>query len=500
MAARAPSLFLRAALAVVLTVVFYALALGAIVGLGWLAFRGLSAGRWTGLKLGLIAGVGAAVVLWSILPRFERFAAPGPRLDPGRQPRLFAALDFVARDVGQRMPDEVYLVSDLNAWVAQRPRPFGLAGPRMMGLGLPLLRILSVGEMRAVLAHEFGHFHGGDTSLGPWIYRTRSAMLRTVGNLGKAAGGGGSLMLSLVRIPFLAYAKGFLLLTHAVSRRQELAADALAARVAGAKPLGSGLRKIDGAALAYDAYLQTEVLPALSAGVRPPVADGFAMYLDAPRVADVVARHLVGEMKDSRQDPYDTHPPLAERLAALAVLRDPARPELLSPAMTLLEDLPTLELDLLAHLYGRARISALRPVSWEEVGERVIVPAWGSFLAGRASAFSGWTAEAIPDRIRDFEAVGRKFSRTALRRADAKDRRAQAVGVALGLALLREGFAPETGPGRPVTLHRGGDSLPALAVPADLAARRTTPDEWRETCARLGISDVRLDTGIPAKA
>ena len=27
-----------------------------------------------------------------------------------------------------------------------------------------------------MLAHEFGHFYGGDTKLGPWIYKTRAAI------------------------------------------------------------------------------------------------------------------------------------------------------------------------------------------------------------------------------------------------------------------------------------------------------------------------------------
>lgn len=51
----------------------------------------------------------------------------------------------------------------------------GVGSKRVMGLGLPLLNALTVSELRAVLAHEFGHFVGGDTSLGKWIHKTRSA-------------------------------------------------------------------------------------------------------------------------------------------------------------------------------------------------------------------------------------------------------------------------------------------------------------------------------------
>ena len=34
-----------------------------------------------------------------------------------------------------------------------------------------------------MLAHEFGHYSGGDTRLGPWIYRTRATIVRTVQQL-----------------------------------------------------------------------------------------------------------------------------------------------------------------------------------------------------------------------------------------------------------------------------------------------------------------------------
>ena len=42
-----------------------------------------------------------------------------------------------------------------------------------MLVGLPLLQLVTERGLRAVIAHEYGHYAGGDTRLGPWIYRTR---------------------------------------------------------------------------------------------------------------------------------------------------------------------------------------------------------------------------------------------------------------------------------------------------------------------------------------
>ena len=81
------------------------------------------------------------------------------------------------------MPTEVYLVADVNAFVTTRGGFMGFGSRRVMGLGLPLLQTLGVRELRAVLAHEFGHYHGGDTKLGPWIYKTRAAIGRTLQGL-----------------------------------------------------------------------------------------------------------------------------------------------------------------------------------------------------------------------------------------------------------------------------------------------------------------------------
>jgi heat shock protein HtpX len=91
----------------------------------------------------------------------------------------------LSRATGEAMPKEVYLIADVNAWVAQRGGILGVGSRRVMGLGLPLMRILSLTQLRAVLAHEFGHYYGGDTRLGPLVYNMRSAIGRTVYNLAR---------------------------------------------------------------------------------------------------------------------------------------------------------------------------------------------------------------------------------------------------------------------------------------------------------------------------
>jgi heat shock protein HtpX len=241
-----PSLARRAALAVLLLLGFYVLVI---------ASAGISLSvryaEWTyagslHLKLALFCVLAASSILWSSLPRLDRSIPPGPALEPKEHSQLFEALSSIAQATKQEMPSGVHMISDMSAWGAHHCGIKRCGGRRVMGLDLPLLQVLSVSQLRAVLAHEFGHFHGGDTKLGPWLYKTRAAIGRTLQRLAERS--------SLLQKPFLWYGKVFLRVTHAVSRDKEFAADELTACLVGSRPLSEGLKLIHGAALAFNVY------------------------------------------------------------------------------------------------------------------------------------------------------------------------------------------------------------------------------------------------------
>ena len=47
----------------------------------------------------------------------------------------------------------------------------GVGSHRVMGVGLPLLQTLTQTELKAIVAHEFGHYASGGAKIGPWIQR-----------------------------------------------------------------------------------------------------------------------------------------------------------------------------------------------------------------------------------------------------------------------------------------------------------------------------------------
>src|SRR5262249_35214821 len=141
----------------------------------------------------------------------------------------------------------------------------------------------------------------------------------------------------------------FLRLTHAVSRHQELQADALAARIVGREDFVSGMKAVVGGSAAYDAYFRGEIAPLLDAGYRAPLAAGIAGLGAAGDLAAKVDEFVAKTLKDAESDPYDTHPPTRERIARVEAMTDiaPTLPPDARPAIALLRDLDRLESELL---------------------------------------------------------------------------------------------------------------------------------------------------------
>src|SRR5687768_16965291 len=299
----ARSLRVRAVMALILMVGFYAFALAIAGGLLWIPYASYVYLERIDGRIALFCIIGAGTILWALVPRVDKFEPPGPRLTPGNAPYLFTIIEGVAASTSQPRPEEVYLLPDVNAFVTHRGGFMGFGSKRVMGVGLPLLKALSPAELRSVIAHEFGHFVSGDVALGPWIYKTRAAIFRAV------EGVSGSLLQWL----FVAYGKMFMRMTMQVSREQEFVADATAAKVAGVAPAISALKRVEFIAPAYASYVNNEVLPVLRAGFLPMVGEGFDRYLADPSMTQLFqdyAKQAIG----AEVGEYDSHPPTAERV------------------------------------------------------------------------------------------------------------------------------------------------------------------------------------------
>ncbi len=488
-----PSLASRVLLAVALMIGFYVFSLAIAAGLLYLPVAEWRFAGRLDVRL-LVFGLGGAVAILSgILPRVDHFRDPGPRLAADTQPRLFEAIGDLAGATGQAPPRDVFLVPDVNAWVSERGGIMGIGSHRVMGIGLPLLEVLSVTELRAVLAHEFGHFHGGDTALGPWVYKTRAAIERTVKNLAQGR--------SWLRAPFIWYGNTFLRVTHAVSRRQELAADQLAARVVGADALANGLKKIHAVAPLFQNFWVHEVAPVLQAGFRPPIGGGFAQFLSAARARGQTEATLAQALAVTTADPYDTHPPLPERLAALSAPLP--SDDVSGEAAALLEDPASLEPALLAALDPEAA-SRLRETTWDEVNTVFWIPFWEGLVRANHERLAHLTPVALaplagrPPRA----AVLLKMAPDEAHATNQAIQQAMAVlGAALSVLLHQHGWRIRGLPGQDVTFYQGSIETQPFALLMRLLGGAVPEDTWRRlwSTSGLGAEDLgALAASLPA--
>ena len=464
----------RAAWVVAAATGFWVLALGLTSLLAWggyaiiayapdYAFAGLAA--W-GLALGLGFG---------FLPRLSfKKDTSAPPLPPGEHPRLQAFVREIAAKAGAPAPDALYVFHEANAFAGLRRGRLLAKRESVVGIGLPLLAVLTESESRAVLAHEMGHHIGGDVALGPWVHRTRRAIARAVDRLE-----GSSFWLHL---PFVAYAELFLKTSARISRAQEFAADALSAKIAGPGATASALRKTDVIASAWGTFFRSEVVPLLATGRLPPLLEGWNRYWRAAQTPHTPAfEALQGALStDALLGDEDTHPPLPERIAALG---DPAAlPDGAGPSLSLLDDVRQVEERVLRDLVRDD--AKLTSIAWDAVADEVWLPLWREAVAASRSALARLDISGLPAALAQWEPLAEATRRgPAVASREAERRRViRLVSTWFAVALADRGWTIEAPPGLAVTATRDGRSLQPFVMVTEMAA---TPDAaaWSRTCA-----------------
>jgi heat shock protein HtpX len=300
---------------------------------------------------------------------------------------------------------------------------------------------------------------------------------------------------SLLQKPFLWYGNAFLRITHGISRRQEFSADALAARIVGSRPLIEGLKLSYGAAYAFEAYWLNEVAPILRHGFHPPLAEGLRRYLASPRVAAAISTSLDRELAEGETDPYDTHPPLRARIAALGPQSDHETPDPDPPAISLLGDIAGLETRLINAMSTEPSAQASQLVAWEDVGWKIWAPTWEAYAGEYAKVLSGITPRTLPQLARNLDSFSERLRESDGAELTPEERRRQAsttLGVALAVALSRNGWELHVSPDEDVVCERNSTRLKPFDIVPKLASGELTAEAWQEFSVGVGIADLDL--------
>lgn len=490
------------------TAVVFSYLLTLALGLGCLAIpvvvigmiaKGQTSAMVAQLLLGAFGLVAGCSILWALVPRRIPFQAPGATIDLATQPRLRAEVEAIARALDEPMPTDVYLIADANAFVAQ---PGG--GRKILALGLPLMQTLTVAEMRALLAHEFAHFYSGDTRLGPWVYRGRSTMVRVFQNLGKRSQLLGVLLRwAVVALAYRAliwilqtYWKLFLRLTQLISRRQEFRSDEIACYVAGSDSLASALESINRSGAVVASYWNGVVAPMAARGYQPQLGESFAQFLAAPNIAKAAAEAVEKRMASTKSDPFDTHPPLSARIAQARRIDVVAAGEEAgkAPAISLLDDVPVLERELLHKLLPKLDMAAMKPLVWETSAAEVFVPHWRKEVEPFAAVLAGTTLATLPALVKAPQAVAAKVMNPPgilLNKQKKEARALEILRMALALSLIDHGWTLHASPAQ-AYMERESVRVVAAEVVGKLKAGTMAESEWAEFCNTNRIGEWPL--------
>ena len=288
--------------------------------------------RTVGIWIVVVGAIAALGVLLALvrMATFRPPVKPGVDVPPDDAPALWALVTELSDSVATSAPAHIRLTHEVNAAVEEDARFFGLVGGvRRMYLGVPLLQGLSVSQLRAVLAHEFGHYSSAHTRLAPLAYRGWQGVVATVRQLQG----------NVIQWPLRFYAGLYVVMSLAMSRSQEREADRLMVQAAGRSTSQAALREIHVIRAFWSSYFDEFLGMGWGMDLAPTADEFFGGFqrLLAGRVderADI-RRELELPTEGSM---LDSHPPTAERVAVMEELPDriPPLPDDDRPASALI--------------------------------------------------------------------------------------------------------------------------------------------------------------------
>ncbi|WP_328466094.1 M48 family metalloprotease [Actinoplanes sp. NBC_00393] len=446
-----------------------------------------------GVPLSIATFGAAGYATWRALHTRYRVPA-GVVVTRDDAPRLWELVDKAAAAAGVRRPESVTVVADATVVLGERTRLLGLLGGRRdLYLGLPLLMAWDPDRLRAVVAHELAHYSPKSSRWAPIAYRGRVAVSRVVPRISRRNPAGAVLR---------AYAGWYRRVDAPFSREQELAADRIAAEHAGVGPAVAALRDLPALAGMQRLFHAEYVGPGWQAGHVPDDIFGGLLRVLAARSADLTRLRT---REPEPVGPWDTHPPLADRLAALTPSEQPSE-ESPEAAEELVPDLPEL---------GRA----LQAVAFPPGGRAVV--SWDEFLSlarttemeREAQATLATISRAVgtpvsgPEQVLELAGNGRlrEAAGTIFPGGTPEETTARIVdllGLMLALAALRSGIVRwrHSWTGAAEVVGVGGAYL-NLAELAVAAADPETTAAVREYLEKIGVDlAAPADGAGPARA
>lgn len=259
--------FTLISLAIILTV------LGGYAGISLIALKP----SFITLMIGIgLIGMGILVSFFLIKFIFKRHIVDTSNLVEITQihePVLFQFIDRLAIEINVGFPKKVYLSADVNACVFYDSSFWSMFFPvkKNLQIGLGLVNSVSRDELKAIIAHEFGHFSQRSMRIGSYVYHVNRIIYNLLydnDSYGKliekwANSSGYFLFFAQAAVKIIQGMQWILRQVYNIvnanymglSREMEFHADYVAAKVVGSAPLTSSLLRLDLSNYAYESVI-----------------------------------------------------------------------------------------------------------------------------------------------------------------------------------------------------------------------------------------------------
>ena len=307
------------------------------------------------VQLAIAVGLGAIYSLVAIVRSlFIRIKQQDPGLEVGHSeaPALWDTVEEVARKVNARPVNKIFVTPMPEVAVTERGgmlRRIAGAGERILILGMGALPGMTRSQLRAILAHEYGHFSNRDTAGGGLAIQVRASILTMAQNL---AQGRQNTWFNPVFLFLNGFYRIFLRITLGASRLQEILADRYAALAYGAHNFSEALTNLVRQTMVFNAQASREIQLSLNERRQPNNLYTLSFFeeLGPPQGFDAELDRLLTRPTS----PYDSHPAVKDRLELVRQLEGVGTEEHDSrPALDLLPNPEHWQQQMSSLLYSR---------------------------------------------------------------------------------------------------------------------------------------------------